>query len=141
MQFFLEKLKNIVLYISKKSKVKCSGFVAFSRSTQCEGKNYIGGGSNVEYSELGYASYIGNNCTLKKVKIGRFCSIADNVCCVAGNHPLDSFVSTHPAFYSTHNATGVSFVDCDKFVEYRYVDNDSKYYIEMEMMFGSEVMS
>lgn len=66
--------------------------------------------------EIGFGSYIGSN-SFVIAKIGRFCSIADNVKFVSSTHPVKDFVSTHPAFYSLNKPSGISFVSKQKFCE------------------------
>ena len=49
-------------------------------------------------STIGDYTYIGNNCNITKSKIGRYCSIANNVSIGPGEHDL-SKVSTSSLFY------------------------------------------
>ncbi|PCE62606.1 hypothetical protein B7P33_18410 [Sediminicola luteus] len=69
-------------------------------------------------SELGFASYIGESSNLKKCKIGKYTSIGPDVKCVFGNHPTHTFVSTHPAFFSTRQQSGFTFVEEQLFDEF-----------------------
>lgn len=48
---------------------------------------------------LGDYSYVGGECHLQNVSIGKFCSIAQGAMIGLGIHPLN-LKSTHPAFYS-----------------------------------------
>lgn len=57
---------------------------------------------------LGYASYIGAY-SIVSGKIGKYCSIADNVIFLTYTHPTTQFVSTHPAFYSLKRQSGFSY--------------------------------
>ncbi|WP_221091962.1 CatB-related O-acetyltransferase, partial [Providencia rettgeri] len=51
-------------------------------------------------------------------KIGMFCSIGPNTIIGGlGSHPTNQ-ISTHPAFYSTNNQTGKSFVNETYFIEH-----------------------
>lgn len=43
---------------------------------------------------------------------------------IRGQHPTNTFVSTHPAFYSKNDVTGLRFVNKQFFEEYRYADKD-----------------
>lgn len=57
------------------------------------------GGSYVDkQSEIGAHTYIGYNCFVTKAKIGRYCSIANNVSIGPGEHDLN-LVSTNSLFY------------------------------------------
>ena len=66
--------------------------------------------------QMGYASYIGANSVVLG-KIGRFCSIAENVHFLTLTHPTQDFVSTHPCFYSLKEQSGFTFVQKQLFNE------------------------
>lgn len=66
--------------------------------------------------ELGYASYVGANSVVAG-KIGRFCSIADNVIFISKTHPVKKFVSSHPCFYSIKKQSGFTYVSKQLFDE------------------------
>lgn len=56
--------------------------------------------TNISYdSEVGQYTYIGNRCVITKSKIGRFCSIADNVSIGMGEHDLCE-IANSSLFYS-----------------------------------------
>ena len=79
--------------------------------------------------ELGFASYIGANSTVGG-KVGRFCSIAENVIFLSKTHPVQEFVSTHPAFYSLKKQSGFTYVSEQMFDEAPVPEN-RKYSIEV----------
>lgn len=79
--------------------------------------------------ELGYASYVGANSVVVG-KIGRFCSIAEEVTFLTKTHPVKEYVSTHPAFYSIKKQSGFTYVDRQLFNEEPLLDN-SQYGIEI----------
>ena len=93
-----------------------------------EGANRLGSDSVFLNSSMGYASYVSDHSFIKNTRIGRYTCIADNVLTVAGNHPL-TFVSMHPAFYST--VQNPSYVDKQKFEEFKYIDSGRKISIEI----------
>jgi len=66
--------------------------------------------------ELGYASYIGDHSVVEGI-IGRYCSIAANVTFLTRTHPVTSFVSSHPCFYSLKKQSGFTYADEQKFEE------------------------
>lgn len=51
---------------------------------------------------IGSYSYISENCIFQNTTLGRYCSVAREVMCGLGNHPLDGF-STSPIFYHRDN--------------------------------------
>jgi len=80
-------------------------------------------------SFLGFGSYIANNSDIRKTKVGKYCSIGDNVRTGIGLHPSREFVSTHPAFFSLNKQAGFTFVENQKFEEHKYVDEENKYFV------------
>lgn len=75
-------------------KLPCSAV----RNCKFEKPSKVEARSTVIDSEFGRCSYCGYGCTILRCKIGRFCSISDNVSIGLASHPAD-WVSTSPAFY------------------------------------------
>ncbi|NER11529.1 antibiotic acetyltransferase [Muriicola jejuensis] len=99
-------------------------------STYFEGYNSIGNKSSVVSSRIGYGSYIAEGSTISKTEIGRFSSIGPNVNCIFGKHPAETFVSTHPAFFSTRKEIALSLVVEQRFKEFADPrDKEGKYSI------------
>lgn len=98
-----------------------------------EGHNYIGLKTSFKGS-LGYGSYIGAESRIC-AKIGRYCSIGENVRTVNGFHPTGTMVSTHPAFYSKNNSVGISYLKDNCFEELRYADPENKH----DVVIGNDV--
>ncbi len=97
------------------------------------GKNKVLFGTCLEQCDLGYGSFIGRNTHLNKTKIGRYCSIGEEVRLVYGTHPTRNFISTHPAFYSKKGQYGFTYVD-------KNMINEIKYYNEGELLeIGNDV--
>lgn len=77
--------------------------------------------------ELGLGSYISSFCYING-KIGRFCSIAQNVKVVMGVHPYSyPYVTTSPYFFSNRRQNGDSLYDKSLFEEFRYADSEKKH--------------
>lgn len=95
-----------------------------------EGANIIGMCTSFS-GYMGYGSYVGARSRLLYVNIGRFCSIASDVKVISGEHPTSNYVSTHPAFYSLLKQNGETFVDKQKFDEFRYVDSERKILVDI----------
>jgi len=103
-------------------------FVGYSSTF--EGKNKLGNDSVFVSSALGYASYIGDKSRFSRTQIGRFCSIGPNVECIFGRHTTHTFVSTHPAFFSTNHSIGLSYVHKQQFQEHpKPLDQKGKFTI------------
>jgi acetyltransferase-like isoleucine patch superfamily enzyme len=54
---------------------------------------------------------------MSNTKVGKFCSIGPNVLCVPEKHPSNTFVSTHPIFFSTLKQTQITFADKNYYQE------------------------
>lgn len=116
-------LNNIIPKIRLRKKVITHKGSAIANSS-FEGLNTIFSHVLVSNSHVGLGTYIQHHSKISNTKIGKFCSIANNVEVCFGNHPTDTFVSTHPAFYkNTHNSLGFSFykspVDAFNTVSYK----------------------
>ncbi len=91
----------------------------------------VGENSVVFNSMLGTASYIGNNCNIRRAKIGRYCSIGSEVNICLGNHPTSKIVSIHPSFYSLNGHSRASFSKQQIFQEHKNVDDENNYVVEI----------
>ena len=106
-----------------------------------EGYNRLEKKSDIHKSYMGLCSYIGTECVFRSIKIGRYTSIGPRVLNVIGEHPTNTFVSTHPAFFSILKQVGISYTDKQKYVEFRFVDEEKKYcaLIGNDVWIGSNV--
>jgi acetyltransferase-like isoleucine patch superfamily enzyme len=95
-----------------------------------EGKNLLKSNAFINKCYVGLGTYISGDTKLVKAKIGRFCSIGQNVTNGFGIHPTN-FISTHPCFYSLQKQAGFTFVNSQMYDEHKYVDNQKKYHIEI----------
>lgn len=87
-----------------------------------EGRNLLLPGVSLIDSYLGRYSYLSKNSSIIKAKVGRYTCIGPEVKIIFGQHPTSKFVSIHPAFYSTQNGIGYSFVKKEKFEEVRFAN-------------------
>ena len=127
----LSRLKN-----ARKCKISTSATVL--SKCEFEGKNYIGRKSYLKSTSLGFGSYIGDNCIFSHCKIGRYCSIGSNVSVVSATHPTDTFVTTHPAFYSTHHR--FSYVNESYFCENLTTQKGFSCEIGNDVWIGNQVL-
>lgn len=100
-----------------------------------EGKNIVASKTKIERSFLGFATYVGNNSEISYTKIGKYSCIGPNVRIIRGQHPV-SFVSIHPAFYSLRKQAGFTYVQDNKFEEFRYVDEKYLVFIGNDVWIG-----
>lgn len=105
-----------------------------------QGKNFINSGTVIYDSYVGLGTFISGKTVLGKVKIGKFCSIGQNVKNGFGIHPTD-WVSTHPAFYSLKRQAGFTFTDKQLFEEHKYIDEGKHYFVEIgnDVWIGNDV--
>lgn len=103
-----------------------------------EGNNKISPGANISNIEMGFASYIGKDSVFTHTKIGRFCSIGEEVKLIRATHPVNQFASTHPAFYSTETLS--SFVKENKFDELIHNGENISLTIGNDVWIGNNVL-
>lgn len=86
------------------------------------GKNiHILANSILNNSFIDSFTYIGKNTVVQNATIGKFCSIANDVCIGLGKHPIDNF-STATIFYRKSNTLNIDLIDHDMpFDEYETV--------------------
>jgi acetyltransferase-like isoleucine patch superfamily enzyme len=127
------KIKSIYLryFFKFKKNVRFSKGSRISSETLLEGNNSLGANSSSYGCVIGYGTYIGKNTHLNRAKLGRYCSIASNVSNITGRHPITTFVSTHPCFFSTGKAAGFTFTKTQKFDEIKYTSSDKKFINEI----------
>lgn len=86
------------------------------------------------HGSMGMGSYIGEHSKLS-ARIGRFCSISNNVLCNYAVHPyLAPFVTTSPCFFSlnqAHSQCGSTFATEQIFCEERVKDKKENIAIEI----------
>lgn len=91
-----------------------------------EGANIVDANTRIIDSVIGYATVIGPNGKMENCVVGRYCSIAPRFNSVRGTHPSRNFVSTCNLFYTTQKPRGFTYVNENRFKEYRYADEDKK---------------
>lgn len=121
--------KSLLMFKNRGKKLVVGHKSNITLNSRFEGNNYIG--SKTAFNGyLGFGSYVGRGSNISG-KIGRYCSVADEVTVVNGFHPTRNFVSTHPAFYSLKNSVNLSYSDKNIFEETRFADEKNKYAVEI----------
>ena len=123
-------LKKFLLYCyyyfsTYNKKVLFKGIPELDRKVTFEGHNAVFSNVAIRNSFIGFGTYIGNHSRIVNTRIGRYCTIADNVRTSLGRHPSDTFVSIHPAFFSLSKQGGFTYVDHSKFQEHVTVPGSS----------------
>lgn len=90
---------------------------------------------------IGDGTYIGAKGFFDYTTIGKFCSIGSNVRVLINNHPTKTFVSSHPAFYSTLRQGGFSFTEHQYFDDHKFLDKKGKISVVIgnDVWIGSDV--
>lgn len=129
----LSIISNLFYRVTNLNIILCRG-VSINRSTQFEDNIKIYKNTSIRNSDISSGTYVGWNCILDNCTVGRFCSIGPYVEIIYGRHPMRTFVSTHPSFYSTNKQAGFTFANKNMFQENKYVLNTRK-----SLIIGSDV--
>jgi acetyltransferase-like isoleucine patch superfamily enzyme len=106
--------KNVIL--SKTTKL--------SLRTRFEGKTVINDKVNFADSMIGFGTYLAPNSILSLTKIGRYCSIAENVKLIVGKHPTKNMYLHILQFFSFKKQSVFSYVKEEKFEEIEYTTDN-----------------
>lgn len=136
-RFIGEKIYTFYMNIRFKNSISYNCHIG--RKSFFEGRNRVSSGSQIYSSQVGKATYITRNCYFYKTKIGRYCSIGNDVKILWHNHPT-SFVSTHPLFYNSGlKFSGLTFKSTNDFQEEKLVSEDYICIIEDDVWIGDNV--
>lgn len=126
-------------YIARKYGVVLEKGTNISADTVFEGESVINKNCHLDGSFIGRGTYIANNSRFSRTRVGRFCSIGQNVQCGFGLHPSKIFVSTHPSFFSLEKQAGFTFVERSLFEEHRYVQTPGLERDRFQVVIGNDV--
>lgn len=90
--------------------------------TAFEGCNVVRSGVILASSTIGYGTYVGANTDLHCARVGKYCSISNDVTVLPYSHPVSGFISTHPAFFSLKKQAGFTYVRDQIFNEFLTVE-------------------
>ena len=120
---FLYKTKKKKNFLQKFNVIIHKG--ASFADVKFEGNNTLFKNVKLFNSSLGIGTYIGKSSEIIYAKIGKYCSIADNVHIGLGTHPTSIFVTTHPSFYhDTYKTLGFGFTKTESFNPYKWIEKD-----------------
>ena len=101
--------------------VKIDRGVCIDEKTKMKKSIHILANTLINNSFIDSYTYIGKNSVIQNAQIGKFCSIANDVCIGLGKHPLDNF-STATIFYRKKNTLDIDLIENDMpFEEYKIV--------------------
>lgn len=128
---YISLFKKILYRYRKQKNVSISLHSKVSMDSIFEQNTKVYGHSLIVSSQIGFMTYVGSYCNIAFTKIGRFSSIGNRVCVIRGRHPSNTFVSTHPSFFSIDNPSTISLVRSNKFNEFKFLDFENKICIEI----------
>lgn len=148
--YFLPKIKLMIKYWIKRNwyrytnrgqHLKLGKHTLLNMKCRFEGWNVIGDHCEISTSTIGLATYICANAVIRHTRIGRFCSIGKNLQTGLGLHPTETFVSTHPSFFSVTKQSGFSFVRENRFRENKFVDEKENCIVQIghDVWIGNDV--
>lgn len=119
--WFAKFIKSKILEYKNRDKSLKIGYL--SNATNCKFSLYNTIYNDVSLNEvrLGDFTYIAGETSISKTSIGKFCSIGPNCKIGLGKHPSDTFVSTHPIFFSTLKQAQITFANKDYFEEFENI--------------------
>lgn len=139
----IKKIKRYLIKqkLKKRSEVIFGTNTAVNLKCKFEGKNAIGSNTILMNSTIGLATYISGNCKLNKIKVGRFCSLGQNIKNGIARHPSSVFVSSHPCFFSPDKQAGFTFSDESVFEEHLYIDDEKNFHLQIgnDVWIGNDV--
>ncbi len=139
MKFWIKR--NLYRYRNINKNLQLGVNVMLNMKCEFEGWNVVEDNCEISTSKIGLLSYICAGSVIRFTYIGRFCSIGRNLQTGLGMHPTNTFVSTHPAFFSASKQAGLSFVNESIFEENKFVDKEKKWvvYIGNDVWIGNNV--
>lgn len=118
---YLDIIKNILF----KQNISILSLV-YSSNVHCKAR--ICAFTKFSNSEIGKFSFVGKNGSINNTTIGSYCSVGMNVKSGLGFHPA-KFISTSPLFYKKNSVLNESFVQEDKFNDYKRIEVGSDVWI------------
>lgn len=134
METILYYMKQFLHRSRHKDSCRFGSGVRLDSRVEFEGHNFLADKVTFLNSSLGKYSYISTGSFIKNARIGRFCSIGNEVATIAGRHPVH-YISTHPVFYSPSCQSGISFTEEAHYEEFHYLDPQSR----ISLQIGNDV--
>ncbi len=116
--WFVRLIKSKLLEYKHKDKNLKVGYMSSANNCQFGIYNTIYENVSLNEVSLGDFTYIANDTKISKTTMGNFCSIGNGCKIGLGKHPSNTFVSTHPIFFSTLKQAQISFSDKNYFNEF-----------------------
>lgn len=118
-RLFMPLVKNYYR-IAKKCSFAKKTYISYK--TCFEGSNHLGRGTYAIGTRIGFGSYIAEEAYFFQAQIGKYTCIGSRTATICGKHPINTFVSVHPGFFSKKNKKGPCYTKEQLFEEFSYVD-------------------
>lgn len=105
-------------YREKKLKI---GYLSYAKNSIFGIYNTLYNNVTLNNVRLGDFTYISTNTKIQYTSIGKFCSVGPNCKIGLGKHPSNTFVSTHPIFFSSSKQTQITFASKNYFDEFEHI--------------------
>lgn len=105
-------LQKIGLEWSNRNKSLKIGYMCFVKDCIFGHMNTINDYVILDHVTLGDYTYIAPGTKIQNATLGKFCSVGPEIIIGLGMHPTDTFVSTHPMFYSIRGQA--QLIVCDR---------------------------
>lgn len=136
----LTRVYTKILSMNNRINDRCSIHVkSKAQNSYFEGANIVCENCLIINSNLGFATYLAGRDIIHNTQIGRYCSISSGLNIVVGHHPTRNWVSTHPAFFSMQNQSGVRYTNQEKFEEAKYLYDGINAIIGNDVWIGADV--
>lgn len=138
MRRFIKYLITLYYRIANLGKSRISSSAIILRGCTFEGHNSVGDNTYLSGTSFGYGSFVGFGCEFSNCKIGRFSSLGSNIRVVSATHPVNGFISTHPAFFS--DTYWFHYVQASKFKEHLTNEDGLECTIGNDVWIGDNVL-
>lgn len=119
--WLIRLIKAKLLERKNKSRNLKIGYMATVNNSKFGLYNSIYENVSLNEVQLGDFTYVAGNTSISKTTIGKFCSIGPDCKIGLGKHPANTFVSSHPIFFSDLKQAQISFADKKYFEEFENI--------------------
>ncbi len=118
MVWFKRTFSNISFERKNASKKLKIGYMCLVQNTSFGFSNSIYENVTLVNAVLGDLTYVASGTVIRNTTLGKFCSIGPDVLIGLGKHPSNTFVSTHPIFFSIRGQAQEVICDRNYFDEF-----------------------